>query len=97
VNRSGLLATGITPGGPLGNAGILPGAVITAVGKYAPTNLAELENALGNYDAGETITVKVLVASGLMPTPFQPGQWGQEQNITVKLGRRPAPVSPEDS
>lgn len=96
ANRTGLLATGILPGGPLGNAGILPGAVITAIGNYAPTNAAELENALANFEAGETITVKVLVASGRMPTPFQPGQWGQEQNVTVKLGRRPAPISPED-
>ena len=58
-NEEGLKVDGVTEGKPAQKAGILTGDVITQIGIYAIRDIQAYMDALGKFEKGQVVPVKV--------------------------------------
>ncbi len=59
-DAAGLLVDGVTEGKPAQKAGIVAGDIITQIGDIAITNMQTYMNALGQFEKGQQIPVKII-------------------------------------
>jgi serine protease Do len=77
----GVAVRGVTPDSPAARAGIMPGDVVVKVGDRDVSSPEDLIAAVARHQPGETLTFRVV-------------RQGQETDLSVALGERPAARPP---